>query len=276
MNQRLLKRPRGRPPKDPTKVRLYRKRTVRFRKDGKPRKERGVASASQVEAWIEKEGNRFWTGTGRPPAGSQSLVQAVMAAFGISRRTVTRIIARINSRRDAIRGQVAQVRSPTEVALAAALAERYQSRPVINAPSVRDKSGSSLIRGPEVITRQTVVTGMPGNGRQILHEKSLQETLDHHLRQWIQESRDPGALRDLNDQVTRRLSALLRGTPPGRGLEAIGLAVAPASTAPRRHPIDHLLKEALQEALHAYLASPIATSEIKSLGEALIRRLSGS
>ena len=262
------KRPRGRPRTTPKPA--GRGRGLRVRKDGAAYKAPTRIAAEQLAAWLEANHQRYWSGRGRPPQGSTPLVVAAAAHFGVSRRTVARLVAVIAQRR--ARAARALPLAAPEAGLLAALTERYQRIPA--PPPVR--GGRTPPSGPAASAATAVARALAPGSTRIIEEgilRYLGEQGDHAFLERV------AALLALRRRAIQDLAVPGAGGQPGaRGLEAIGLqasprpasrpAAPPAGTAAHGEPI----RDALVEALEAYAALG-DDAELRTAADALARQL---
>jgi hypothetical protein len=229
MSAAFLKRPRGRPPLQTARKRDYQARTIRLRQDGTPVKAPKRITVEQLEAWLEAQRGRFWTGRGRPPTGQVPWAKAAAAHFAIAQRTVLRLVATINQRR--ARAARSLSLDAASAGMLAALTERYRraSQTAFSGVGPPPTSGT-----PARSVRGSQPSGpTPGIVIPPLDPHSLQVAIARYLEQ-----ADEAFLHSLAALIARRLP---RSNPPppalGRGLDAIGLQTAPLHPlAPRPVP----------------------------------------
>jgi hypothetical protein len=267
------KRSRGRPRTKHTPS----ARAQRVRKDGAAYKVPTHIAADQLAVWLEANQQRYWSGRGRPPHGSIPLVCAAAEHFGISRRTVARLVTVIAQRR----ARAARI-LPLDAAAAgllAALSERYQRIPA-QAPA------PALVSTPSARARPAGVG--PPTATAVVRALSVRSPsdLDDGILRWLAEHADHAFLDRCAALIDRRLRApgspgAAGGQPGARGLEAIGLQasarpasgpppVPPAGSVPRGEPI----RDALLEALEAYAALG-DDGVLRAAADALARQLAG-
>jgi hypothetical protein len=266
------KRHRGRPRRTPAPTPAGRGRAIRVRKDGAAYKAPTHIAAEQLAAWLAANHQRYWSGRGRPPLGSIPLVSAAAAHFGVSRRTVARLVAVIAQRR--ARAARTLPLDAAAAGLLAALSERYQRIPAPAPglpPAPMGRARPAGVAGPAA---DAVAHAHPGSPARALDEGILRYLGEHGDLAFLARVAALPALRHPVPAAPAAPGAL--NQPGARGLEAIGLQASahpassplPAGAARRGEPI----RDALVEALEAYAALG-DDGELRAAADALARRL---
>lgn len=260
-SKRMIKRPRGRPPKDAAKRARYREASVRLREDGAPVKPAVRLNPSELESWLVAHAAEFWHGRGRPPAGQQSWATAAMKRFDISRSTLLRLVAAINRRRERVSANASAGLDPAQASLLAALADSYRNAAGANASAAARGNAPAKINRPQAVATQGTTTSSAGSTVSPLRPEIHPADVRAAVLAWLHALSDPHALQHVQELVHARLAALgaarpyaaAAGAAGARGMEAIGLRVvaAPARPAPPVRAAGDAITESLLEAMDA-------------------------
>jgi len=238
----VFKRPRGRPPTTPAKLRAYRSRTVRLRKDGRPCKAPTHITLDQLEAWLEAHAGRYWRGRGRPPAGAMPWTMSAAEHFAISRRTVLRLADALTKRR-AQRARSSALDAASGGMLAA-LSERYSRVATVSGPPSHPAEDRLHALSAAGSPRGAAEPGAAPDDARLIDA----------IAAYLQDRATDAGLAQLADIIARRRAA---GPTPavGRGLEALGLQKAPPPPAVLSSVVAGVaIRSALLEALDAFAA----------------------